>query len=61
MGPIRTGRRLCRDTGGATAIEYALMAGFIGGAIAVTVFTLGGTVFADYYQTIADALLAQKG
>jgi Flp pilus assembly pilin Flp len=32
------------EEGGATAIEYAIIASGIGGVLAVTVFTLGGSV-----------------
>ena len=36
--------RFCADEGGATAIEYAMIASGIGGVIAVMVFALGGNV-----------------
>ncbi len=54
--PIRTARRFSRDRRGATAIEYALIAGMIGAAIAVTVFTLGGSVLTDQYQRLLDEM-----
>jgi Flp pilus assembly pilin Flp len=34
----------CTDEGGATAIEYAMIASAIGGVLAATVFSLGGSV-----------------
>jgi pilus assembly protein Flp/PilA len=37
-------RHFLRDEGGATAIEYALIAAGIGGAIVVAVTSLGGNV-----------------
>ena len=45
-----------RDEGGATAIEYALIASLIAAAISSTVYTLGGTVMVDLFQRIADAV-----
>jgi Flp pilus assembly pilin Flp len=39
---IAEGRRLLREQDGATAIEYAIIAAGIAGAIIVTVGTLGG-------------------
>jgi Flp pilus assembly pilin Flp len=34
----------CADEGGATAIEYAMVASGIGAFLATTVYTLGGSV-----------------
>lgn len=48
--------RFGRDEGGATAIEYALIASLIAVAISSTVYTLGGTVMVDLFQRIADAM-----
>ena len=39
-----TAKRFIADTGGATAIEYALIAGGIGVAVASAIWSLGGTV-----------------
>ena len=39
-----TVRRFVADTSGATAIEYALVAGGIGVAVASTIWSLGGSV-----------------
>jgi pilus assembly protein Flp/PilA len=41
---IATLRRFMRDDGGATSIEYAMIASGIGVAIATTVVSLGSTV-----------------
>ena len=41
---IRSFMRMLRDDGGATAIEYAMIASGIAVAIAATVSTLGSTV-----------------
>ena len=48
-------RRLLREEGGATAIEYAMIAGGIAVAIVAAVNALGVTVF-DMYQTIKTAM-----
>jgi pilus assembly protein Flp/PilA len=48
-------RRLLVDERGATAIEYALVAGGIACAIAATVFSLGTAVKQNLYQKISDA------
>jgi pilus assembly protein Flp/PilA len=41
---VVTLRRFLRDDGGATAIEYAMIASGIGVAIATTIVSLGSTV-----------------
>ena len=48
-------RRLLREEGGATAIEYAMIAGGVAVAIVAAVNALGVTVF-DMYQTIKNAM-----
>lgn len=48
-------RRFLRDEGGATAIEYALIAAGVGGAIVLAVTTLGGSVSA-MWTTVGTAL-----
>jgi Flp pilus assembly pilin Flp len=45
-------RRFGNDTAGATAIEYALMASLIGATIASTVYTLGNSVTAAFYDRL---------
>lgn len=44
----------CSSEDGATAIEYALIAGGVALAIASTVYVLGGTVL-GLYEGVADA------
>ena len=46
--------RFVKDESGATAIEYALIACGVAGAIVAIVTTLGGSV-AGMYQTLADS------
>jgi pilus assembly protein Flp/PilA len=41
-------QRFAADTGGATAIEYAMIAAGIGAAIAAVVMSLGSNVKASY-------------
>lgn len=48
-------RRFARDEGGATAIEYALIAAGVGGAIVLAVTTLGGNVNV-MWSSVATAL-----
>jgi Flp pilus assembly pilin Flp len=45
-------RRFLNDTGGATAIEYALVAAGIGGTIAATVWSLGREVKSTLYDKL---------
>lgn len=45
-----TAASFLKDKGGATAIEYALIAAGIGGAIVLAVTTLGGNVNAMWTQ-----------
>jgi len=47
--------RFMRDTGGATAIEYAVMASGIGCAVISVVFALGSGIKATLYDRIAGA------
>jgi pilus assembly protein Flp/PilA len=51
-------RRFVRDQSGATAIEYAMIAGGIAIVIAAAVQALGGTT-AGKYQSVQDALQQQ--
>jgi pilus assembly protein Flp/PilA len=46
-------RRFAHDVSGATAIEYALVASGIGGAVAATLWNLGSEVKAQLYDKIA--------
>jgi pilus assembly protein Flp/PilA len=48
-------RRFIRDDGGATAIEYAMIASGIAIAIATTIVTLGSSV-QGLYQSVATAM-----
>ena len=52
---VASARRFLRDEGGATAIEYALIASGISVAIAATVITLGTNV-TSFYTRVATAL-----
>jgi pilus assembly protein Flp/PilA len=47
-------RALCADEGGATAIEYAMIAAGVGVAIAGTVMALGGSL-KGMYQSVQAA------
>lgn len=49
-------RAFRHDRRGATAIEYALIASAVAGAIIAVVMTLGSTLQNDYYQPAADKL-----
>jgi len=44
LATVRTFRNFLRDESGATAIEYALIASGVAGAIIVTVSSLGSSV-----------------
>jgi len=48
-------RRFLRDEGGATAIEYAMIASGIAVAIAATIVTLGSSV-QGMYSSVATAM-----
>ncbi|MFD1330649.1 Flp family type IVb pilin [Methylopila musalis] len=48
--------QFAQDDGGATAIEYALIAVGIAVAIALTVYELGDVVLAKYYDRLANEL-----
>jgi Flp pilus assembly pilin Flp len=50
---VRLLRRLRDDSRGATAIEYAVMASLIGGAIAATVWNIGTSLKTNWYDKIA--------
>jgi pilus assembly protein Flp/PilA len=52
---MRNARDFLSDDGGATAIEYALIASGIAGAIIVVVLTLGTSV-QNMYQSVDTAL-----
>ena len=47
-------RRFASDRSGATAMEYALIVGLIGGAVIVGISALGGSV-ADLYGRVVTA------
>jgi Flp pilus assembly pilin Flp len=46
-------RRLIKDDGGATAIEYAIIASGVSLAIMTTLWTLGATVKTSLYDRIS--------
>jgi pilus assembly protein Flp/PilA len=52
---IMSVRRFLRDDGGATAIEYALIASGVAVAIAAAIMNLGSNV-QGFYNTVATAL-----
>jgi Flp pilus assembly pilin Flp len=45
---------LLADERGASSIEYAIIAAGIGATIAVTVFTLGSDLKANFYDKVAE-------
>ena len=45
-------RRFLEDQQGATAIEYALIAGGIGATVAATVWNVGSSLKANWYDKI---------
>jgi pilus assembly protein Flp/PilA len=51
---MRSLRDFVRDDGGATAIEYALIASGVAATIAAVVMTMGTSV-QDMYQSVANA------
>lgn len=46
-------RDMLADESGATAIEYGMIAAGVGGAVAVTVYSLGSAVKQQLYDKIA--------
>jgi pilus assembly protein Flp/PilA len=46
-------KRFCRDRAGATAIEYALIAGFISLAVIGGATAIGGTLNATFAEIVA--------
>jgi pilus assembly protein Flp/PilA len=52
---LNLARRFMRDEGGATAIEYAMIASGVAVAIAATIGTLGSTV-KGMYSNVASAM-----
>jgi pilus assembly protein Flp/PilA len=46
-------KNFVRDTRGATAIEYALIAGLIAMVVITTVATLGATLSSTFYASMA--------
>jgi Flp pilus assembly pilin Flp len=49
-------RRFHADEGGATAIEYALIAAGIGATIAATVFNMGSTIKTTLWDKVGNAI-----
>jgi pilus assembly protein Flp/PilA len=54
-GVVAAGRRFARDVSGATAIEYALIAGGVSIAIIGVVTTLGQNIKTLLYDKLASA------
>ena len=52
----RAAERFATDETGATAIEYALIAGGVAVAIAATVWNIGAQVLTQLYQKVANAM-----
>jgi len=50
---LQIARRLLADEGGATAIEYGLIAGGVGVTIASTVWGLGSALKKNWYDKLA--------
>jgi Flp pilus assembly pilin Flp len=48
-------REFLRDTGGATAIEYAVLASMISVAVAGTAVGVGSALVENYYSKVLDA------
>jgi pilus assembly protein Flp/PilA len=46
------GRRFAADAGGATAIEYSMVAAGIAGVVVLAVYALGSTVQTNFYGKI---------
>ena len=53
---VRLAQRFLKDQQGATAIEYAMIAAGVGGTIAATVWTLGSTLKAVWWDKLAAML-----
>jgi pilus assembly protein Flp/PilA len=49
-------RRFCADENGATAIEYAMIAGGVGAVVAVAVQSLGSGIKTTLYDKLASIL-----
>ncbi|WP_315837724.1 Flp family type IVb pilin [Bradyrhizobium prioriisuperbiae] len=56
---MKTVKRFLRCESGATAIEYAVMAGGIAVAVAVVVYEIGSTLNTNYFARIASAFPGQ--
>jgi pilus assembly protein Flp/PilA len=48
-------KKFARDTRGATAIEYAMIAGLIATVIITAVATVGSTLSSTFYASMASA------
>lgn len=53
--------RFWRDESGATAIEYAMMAAGIGGAVVAAVFTLGTVLKETYFDAVLEGVTNPTG
>ena len=60
MSGLESGVRIVRwflaDQKGATAIEYALIAGGVGATVAATVWNIGSSLRANWYDKISAGL-----
>ena len=54
--PGRLLKRFACDIGGATAIEYGIIAAGVGATIAATIWQLGSTIEDTLYNKINDAI-----
>lgn len=54
MSPIRICARFLKDESAVTAVEYALIGGFIALAIIVSISTLGGRLSIKYNTVASD-------
>ncbi|MCA0317556.1 MAG: Flp family type IVb pilin [Proteobacteria bacterium] len=43
------GRRFAADAGGATAVEYSMLAAGIAGVVMLTIYSIGETVETNFY------------
>lgn len=53
---VRLLRRFGADERGATAIEYAMIAAGVGATIAATVYSMGSTLKANWWDKIGNVL-----
>jgi pilus assembly protein Flp/PilA len=49
-------RRFVADTGGATAIEYAIIAAGVGATVAGAIYSLGTTIQETFYDRLSNVI-----